>query len=379
MALAMIRFVSSRARIAPALAVTVAIVAATLVAGAASPALAQDARIRDLTIAGQEVPVRLVGYGLVVGLDGTGDRAMGRYGATHTVRSVVNLLRNFAVEVPEELLRTRNVAAVLVTAEVSPYLRAGGRFHVNVASVGDATSLRGGVLWTTPLVAEAGGQPVATAQGQLIMSDGGDPRGFTAARWGSTGIETSARLPEGGVLALDLPRPDFSGSSMLLLREPNLGTATRIAAAINDEFGANTAVVEDPGAIALNLPEGGDRAVLINSIGDLRIQPDRRARIVIDGRDGTVVAGGDLVVREAVVSHAGMTLTIGGTAPGPIGTGPGTGVEGGAPGDLRIAPGTSVQDVAAALHAVAATPAAIATIFESLRAVGALDAEVVIR
>jgi flagellar P-ring protein precursor FlgI len=336
--------------------------------GAAS---AQDLRIRDLTIAEREVPVRLVGYGLVVGLDGTGDRAMGRYGATHTVRSVVNLLRNFSVEVPEEMLRTRNVAAVLVTAEVSPYLRAGGRFDISVASVGDAVSLRGGVLWTTPLVAEAGGQPAATAQGALLMSEGGNNRN----RWGTTGVETSARLPDGGLLALDLPRPNFANSSLLLLREPNLGTATRIAAAINDEFGGGTALVEDPGAVALQLPANTDRATTFATIGELLIQPDRRPRLVIDGRDGTVVAGGNMVVHEAVVSHGALTLTIGGTPT----AGAGPNVEAQAPGGVRVAPGTSVQDVAAALHAVAAPPSTIATIFESLRAIGALNAEVVIR
>jgi flagellar P-ring protein precursor FlgI len=343
-----------------------------------TPATAQDTRIRELTHAEREVPVRLVGYGLVVGLDGTGDRAMGRYGATHTVRSVVNLLRNFAVEVPEEMLRTRNVAAVLVTAEISPYLRAGGRFQVSVASVGDATSLRGGVLWTAPLVAEAGGQPVATAQGALMLSEGavGNVRGYGA-------VETSARLPEGGILALDLPRPDFARASRLLLREPNLGTATRIAAAINAEFGERTAIVEDPGSVALQPPGDTERPLFLAAIGDLRIQPDRFPRIVIDGRDGTVVAGGDLTVREAVVSHGAMTLTIGGAAPG---GGPGNGAGAGpalaaapAPGAVRVAPGTSVQDVAAALHAEAAPPSAIATIFESLRSIGALNAEVVIR
>lgn len=338
---------------------------------------AQETRIRDLTTMGREIPVRLVGYGLVVGLDGTGDRAMGRHGATHTVRSVVNLLRNFSVEVPEEFLRTRNVAAVLVTAEVSPYLRPGGRFDINVASLGDATSLRGGMLWTTPLIAEAGGAPIATAQGQVAVSDGEDPRSFTARRWGRRGVETSARLPGGGVLEYDFPRPDFGSASVLLLRDPDLGTATRIANAINDTFGTNTAVVQDPGAIALNIPED-EGAALLNSIGELTITPDTRPRILIDGRDGTLVAGGDLRVRAAVVSHGGMTLTIGGAEQLPIDE-ENLLAEGFSTGDLRFGPGSTVQEIAAALHAVAAKPAAIGAIFEALRSVGALDAEVVMR
>src|SRR5690606_22790207 len=158
-------------------------------------AAGQEVRIRDLTLAGGDVPVRLVGYGLVVGLDGTGDRAIGGYGARHTVQSIANLLRNFDIEVPATVLRTRNVAAVLVTAEVSPYLRPGGRFDVHVASLGDAMSLRGGVLWMTPLVPEVGGQPAATAQGPLVLSDGAAPRPVP-------GTETSARIPDGGLLEL---------------------------------------------------------------------------------------------------------------------------------------------------------------------------------
>lgn len=339
------------------------------------PGLAQETRVRDLTITGREVPVRLVGYGLVVGLDGTGDRAMGRHGATHTVRSVVNLLRNFSVEVPEEFLRTRNVAAVLVTGEVSPYLRPGGRFNINVASLGDATSLRGGMLWTTPLIAEAGGTPVATAQGQIVMSDGDDTRALASRRWGRPGVETSARLPDGGVLEYDLVRPEFTPSPLLVLREPDLGTAMRIARVINDTFGEATARVEDPGAIALDLPESEGIGIL-DLIGDLTVTPNTRPRILIDGRDGTVVAGGDLRVREAVVSHGGMTLTIGGLPTVPDGDDE---LEMIIPGDLRLAPGTSVQEVAAALHAVAARPSAIGAIFEALRSVGAIDAEVVIR
>jgi flagellar P-ring protein precursor FlgI len=330
--------------------------------GLAAPAAAQEVRIRDLTRPESEVPVRLVGYGLVVGLDGTGDRAMGGYGARHTVRSVVNLLRNFSIEVPEQMLRTRNVAAVLVTAEVSPYQRAGGRFEVQVSSLGDAVSLRGGVLWTTPLVAEVGGMPVATAQGPILMSEGGSMRGYAT-------VETTGRIPDGGLLETDLPRPRFASTSRLFLREPDLGTAIRIADAVNAELGPGTATVEDPGSIALALPEDEPPAVLLSRIGELRVERDRRPRILIDGRDGTVVAGGDLVVGEAVVSHGSLTLTIGGSAASDSWT----------PGVVRVAPGTTVQDVAAALHAVAAPPSAIAAIFESLRSVGALAAEVSVR
>ncbi len=328
------------------------------------PALAQEARIRDLTVAENDVPVRLMGYGLVVGLDGTGDRVIGGYSSGHTVRSVANLLRRFDVEVPEQLLRTRNVAAVLVTAEVSPYLRPGGRFQAHVASVGDAVSLRGGVLWMTPMVADVGATPVGTVQGPLLLSEGSDFRSSSAP------VETTARIPEGGILEQALPRLDFASTSRLLLRSPDLVTATRIATAINTSLGEGTATVEDPGSVALTLPgEAGTTAALtLSEIGALPVTPDRPARIIIDGRNGTVVAGGGLTVGEAVVSHGSMTLSIGSAATGDT-----------TPGDVRMPAGTSVQDVAAALHGVAAPPEAIGAIFESLRQVGALPADVLIR
>jgi len=332
-------------------------------------ARAQDVRIRDIAIAERDVPVRLVGYGLVVGLDGTGDRAIGGYGSRHTVQSVANLLRNFDIEVPATMLRTRNVAAVLVTAEVSPYLRPGGRFEVQVASLGDAVSLRGGVLWMTPLVPDVGGPAVATAQGALVLSDGASSRPVP-------GTETSARIPEGGLLELELPRPAFASTSRLVLRDPDIGTALRIAAAIDAEFGEGTAQVEDPGAVALRAPDQASLPAFLARVGELRITPERRPQIIIDARDGTVVAGADLRVGAAVVSHAGMTLTIGGGQASAYLDG----ADGGAPpGGIRLDAGATVQEVAAALHAVGAAPQEIAAIFESLQRIGALAATVVSR
>lgn len=326
--------------------------------------LGQEVRISDLTIQESAVPVRLMGYGIVVGLDGTGDRAVGGSSGGQTVQSVANLLRRFDVDVPNEVLRTRNVAAVLVTAEVSPYLRAGGTFEVHVSSLGDARSVRGGVLWMTPLMTDVGGEPVATAQGSLMVSDGGVARG-------SYTVETTARIPSGGLLEGNLDRPEFASASRLLLRKPDLGTAMRVATAVNAALGDGSALVEDPGAVALTLPEDpAPRVAALTEINELRISPVRASRIVIDGRDGTVVAGGDLAVGNAVISHGLVTLAIGG------GTDP-TGAAG--PGDLRVPAGTSAQQIAAALHAFETPPAEIAAIFEALREIGALSAEVEIR
>ncbi len=326
--------------------------------------LEAQTRIRDLVIEEQAVPVRLMGYGLVVGLDNTGDNSHGGRSSQQTVQSVVNLLRRFDVSVPAELLRTRNVAAVLVTAEVSPYLRAGGKFEIHVSSVGDARSLRGGVLWTTPLVAEAGGTPVATAQGQLLVND------YGAGRRRPYLVETSGRVPDGGLIEGDLPRPDFTAASRLLLREPDIGTATRIAAAIDTSLGAGTAKVEDPGAIALTLGEG-DAATQLARIRELSVTPSIAARIVIDAHSGSVVAGGELPVGAAVVSVGAVTLSIGGA--------PADTLTGNTDGRVRLASGTSVQQLMTALHAVQTPPSQVAMIFEALRRAGSISAEVVTR
>lgn len=322
---------------------------------------AQEVRIRDLTVNEQSVPVRLMGYGLVVGLDGTGDRATGGQGS-HTVQSVANLLRRFDVEVPPAAIRTRNAAAVLVTAEMSPYLRAGGRFEVKVSSLGDARSLRGGVLWMTPLVADVGGAPVAAAQGPLVISEGN-----AAGRRAAYVVETTGSIPDGGVLEVEPGRSSFASASRLLLKEPDLGTAVKIAEAINRSLGAGAATVEDPGSVALSFAQDGDRMAVLNRIVNLRVQPDRAARLVINGRDGTVVAGSDITVGSATVSHGVITLSIGGDAAG------------GGEGSVQMPAGSSVQQVAAALHAVRAPPTEIAAIFAALRDVGALTADVVIR
>lgn len=319
-----------------------------------------QATVGDLAAPAGDGMVRLMGYGLVVGLDGSGDRAMGGFGATHTVQSVVNLLRNFDIEVPRELLRTRNVAAVLVTAEVSPYLRAGGRFDLSVASVGDAQSLRGGQLWMTPLLAGPGGQPLAAAQGALVISDGRTARNQYT-------VETSGRIPGGGQVEAELPRA--AASPVLQLRRPDLATAARLAEAINRGIAPNTAQVEDAGSIRLSVPQADSASLplFLARVTALPVDAPSSTKLIVDSRDGTVVAGGTIALGAAVVSHAGITLTIGGT----------TAAAG--QNAVQVASGASVQDVAAALHAAGAPAAVIAAIFESLQTVGALRAEVVVR
>jgi flagellar P-ring protein precursor FlgI len=332
-----------------------------------------QSRIRDLVLADGAAPVRVVGYGLVAGLDGTGDRGMGGSQGGQTVQSIVNLLRRFDINVPAAVLRTRNVAAVLVTAEVSAYLRPGGRFDVQIASIGDAPSLRGGVLYMTPLLAEVGGSPMATAQGGVVLSEGSDRNGMRSY---GTRVETSARIPAGGVVDVELPRANYAtATTALLLREPDIAVASRIAAVIDSALGAGTARVDDPGSVTLTLKDsaGSARSLAISKLRELSIRVARGAKVVIDGRDGTVVAGGDVTVSEAVVTHGQLTLSIGGnviaagdTTKAPV-------------GEVRLENGISVQRIASALHGIRSSPQEIAAIFSALREVGAISAEVVIR
>lgn len=321
----------------------------------------QATPIRELTTVEGTVPVRIMGYGIVVGLDGTGDRGLSGRTGDQTVQSVSNLLRRFGIEVPASALRTRNAAAVLVTAEISPYLRSGGRFDVTVSSLGDARSLRGGTLWMTPLVTSPNTSPLASAQGNLIMSDGRTRDSYP--------IETSGKIPSGGILEEALPPTNFAGSSRLLLKEPNIITAARIAESINREISANVATVEDPGSVLLTFPEETDRNSMLVRIQELTVSPQIPNRIIIDSKDGSVAAGGDITVGSATVSHSGITLTIGASN-----TDPSDG-----PQPVRLQPGVTAQQVASALHAVQLEAQEIAAIFIALKDVGAVSAQIIVK
>jgi flagellar P-ring protein precursor FlgI len=336
----------------------------------ASIGAAQSDRIGDLTVHGGDVPIRLTGYSLVVGLDGTGDRDLGNSynGGGPTVRSIANALRKFGLEVPPDQLRPRNVAAVLVTAEVSPWLRAGGRFEVQVASLGDARSLAGGVLWQVPLMADVGGTVVATGQGAVLVANEETNHRYTGRRGGS------GRIPEGGVMEAD---PTAAPVNLrLVLRRPDFGTASRIAKAIVAAYGAGTARVDDPGSVSLiSASKDADSTLgLLAAVDTLTLAPAPNGGagvVVIDRRNGTVVAGGDIRVRPASVTQGGMTLRIGAAKPDSTAKPQ--------PGVVDLGAGASALEVAAGLQAAGATPQDIASAFDALNAAGALTARVVIR
>ena len=341
----------------------------TFLLALSAPLSGQESRIKDLTVVEGAVPVRLVGYGLVVGLDGTGDRSLGgSMGASHTVRSVTNLLRRFDVVVPEERLRVRNVAAVLVTAEISPYARPGSKFEIQVSSIGDATSLEGGVLWMTPLVTDAGEASVATAQGPLL-GGASDPR---RSRGRVRGNGSSARLPDGGVLEMALPATSLANNFLLGLKSPDLSQALRIAEAINRESGGNAAQVTDPGAVRVTVPAGETSPfAFLARVESLPVQRIGAASLTLDSRTGLVLVEGPVQVSPASVSYNGIVLNIGGGAPAADAAQ--------TPGAVRVAAGTPIQDVVAALQGIGAKPQDIAGILSALRDSGAIRASLTIR
>lgn len=335
-----------------------------LVLDSADDAWAQDVTIADIATLEGDTPYRLVGYGLVVGLDGTGDRSFGGSpGAAHTVRSIVNTLERFGIRVPPEQLRVRNVAAVMVTAEISAFARPGTRFDVHVSSIGDATSLDGGVLLMTPLLWDPSAPPVATAQGPLVLSRGPDRYAFR--RSGGSAI-----IPAGGVLEASLPRLSFPDGMRLLLKQPDLRTAEQIRQAVVREFGDGRAMIEDQGSVLLVVPEGREPLEFAAEALALSVTTPWNARLLVDARTGTVVSGGDVTVGPATISHGGVTLVIGGASDPEFQS---------APGAARLDVGATVQDVVAALHMAGARPADIAHILRSLASVGAIRAEVIVQ
>jgi flagellar P-ring protein FlgI len=339
-------------------------VALALAAGLVMPASAQQVRVADVASPEGSVPVRLVGYGIVVGLDGTGDRSLGSAtaGSTHTVRSVANMLARFGVHVPEDRLRTRNVAAVVVTAEVGAGARPGARFDVHVSSLGDATSLDGGVLWMTPLVAEAEGEVYATAQGAIGR---GTETGRTTMRLRAG----SALLASGGLVEARLPG-GATAPERLVLNSPDLATAARISGVINGAHGDGTARVEDASSVRLEMAGQAEPMLFLAGILEMPLEVSGASRLVVDSRNGSVIAGGDIRVGPASISYGDIALTVGAAPPDPLAQ---------APGAARVAPNASVHDVVAALRTAGARPSEVAHILLSLQRAGAIRAEVIVR
>lgn len=349
----------------------------------ALPAFAGPVRIKDLVefdgVRGND----LVGYGLVVGLNGTGD---GIRNAPFTEEIMSNLLERLGVNVAGEEYRPKNVAAVFVTATLPAFARAGGRIDITVSAIGDAKSLLGGTLVMTPLNG-ADGQIYAVAQGTIIA--GGISAEGDAARI-VQGVPTAGTIPSGARVEREVEF-DFTAlqSIRLALRSPDFTTAGKIESAINAEFGRPVAAMLDAGTVALDL-DGANMASPAHVLGrveNLSVEPETRARVVVDQRSGTIVMGKDVRISRVAVAQGNLTLRIEeapvAVQPNPFSTGDtivvprtslGLEVEGGN-GLAEITGGTDLSEVVAGLNALGVAPHDMIDILKSINAAGALHAE----
>lgn len=354
---------------------------------AAVAADAAPVRVKDLVefdgVRGND----LVGYGLVVGLNGTGD---GLRNAPFTEEIMANLLERLGVNVNGEDFRPRNVAAVLVTATLPPFARAGGRIDTTVSAIGDAKSLLGGTLIMTPL-SGADGQIYAVAQGTIIA--GGVAAGGEAANV-VQGVPTSGTIPSGAMVEREI---DFDFTRIdrmrLALRSPDFTTAGLIEAAINREMGRPVALMLDQGTIALDLraAQMQSPAHLLGRIENLTVEPETRARVVVDPRSGTIVMGADVRISEVAVAQGNLTLRVEeaplAIQPNPFAPGetiviPRTAadiVEEPGVGLAQLRGGTSLSEVVAGLNALGVSPRDMIDILQSINAAGALHAEFIMK
>lgn len=353
---------------------------------AALPAVASPIRLKDLVEFDGVRPNDLVGYGLVVGLNGTGD---GLRNSPFTEEIMGNILERLGVNVAGEQFRPRNVAAVLVTAQLPPFARAGSPIDVTVSAIGDASSLLGGTLIMTPLNA-ADGDIYAVAQGTIIAG------GFSAEGEAASitqGVPTAGSIPSGATVEREVA---FELSSLaqvrLALRTPDFTTAARIEAAINANFGGGVAIMLDAGTVSLDVAATGmaSPAHALARLENILVEPEIRARVVVDQRSGTIVMGEDVRVSRVAVSQGNLTLRIEEAPlvvqPNPFSPGETVvvprseaSITEGQGGLAEVGDGTSLSEVVAGLNALGVAPLDMIDILKSIKAAGALHAEFVVR
>jgi len=274
----------------------------SMIAGSAGAAT----RIKDIAHIDGVRANQIYGYGLVIGLTGTGDQQ----GSLYTVQSIGNMLRNFGINItPDQVatqIRTRNIAAVMVTADLPPFIKSGSRMDIVVSSIGNATSLAGGVLLQTPLQG-ADGNVYAVAQGQLSTGLGAGTR--TAAQ----GPLMVARVPNGALIEKEVPSTIVhNGAITVILHQPDFSTAENVIKIINQEMNSSVAQALDAGTVKVAIPQeyAQDTVKLIARIETLPITPDSIAKVVINERTGTVVAGKEVRISAVAVTHGNISVQI---------------------------------------------------------------------
>lgn len=362
---------------------TILILSALALWAAAAPGAHANPRIKDIADVEGVRSNQLVGYGLVVGLDGSGDTLRN---AAFTRQAMNSMLERFNINVRDADLRTGNVAAVMVTAELPPFSMQGTRIDVTVSALGDASSLQGGVLIATPLVG-ANGEVFAVAQGSVAA--GGFAAGGQAASV-TRGVPTTARIPNGAVIEREMEF-DLAGRDeiRLSLRNPDFTTARRMADTINAYLGSGVASAQNPSTVALTRPAsfGGDMVSLIADVEQLRVQTDMRARVVIDESTGTIVMGDNVRVSTVAIAQGGLTVTV---SESPIASQPAPFSD----GETVVLPRTDVtveqemremgvlqgsvtlRELVDGLNALGVSPRDLITILQTIKAAGALQADI---
>lgn len=347
----------------------------------------QQVRIKDVaSVTGLE-DVQLFGYGLVVGLAGTGDRGQ----TVFTEQTITNMLKNMGIELPEKHIRVRNVAAVMVTGQLAPFKRKGTRLDVTVSSVGDATSLEGGTLILTPLQGHDG-TIYASAQGPLATG------GYDLRDRGVTHIKKNhvlvGRIPGGAIVQSEYLFNVLDGRELSLsLNTPDFTSAVQMAQSINTQYGiANLAKALDPATVALDMktvPEGTQVPVFISQVENMTFDVATTAKVVVNERTGTIVAGGTVRISQVAVTHGGVKVEVVNipevVQPPPFSLGRTEVVPNPSmimeekDAEMVVLDGTTtVSDLAQALNSLGVTPRDVIAILQAIKEAGALHANLVV-
>lgn len=363
-----------------------ALALAALALAPAAVTMAAEVRIKDIADVQGVRGNDLVGYGLVIGLNGTGDTIRN---SPYTEEALTNILERMGVNVQGTDFRPDNIAAVFVTSTLPPFAREGSRIDVNVASIGDASSLSGGTLIMTPLNAP-NGEIFALAQGSLLIS------GFDAEGDGASvtqGVPTAGSIPNGARVEREIDF-DFRDQKIvrLALRSPDFTTAGRMEASINKAVGRNVATLLDPGTVEVDLSSlQGNAAHAMGRIENMTLKSAEIARVVIDQRSGTIVLGEAVKVSSVAIAQGNLTIKIAETPvasqPNPFGFGdtvvlPRTNVQvkDGEPGQMGIVQeAVELPDLVAGLNALGVSPREMIDILKAIKTAGALHAELVLQ
>jgi len=342
-------------------------------------------RLKDITFLSDKNSQQLIGYGLVVGLAGTGDT----YRTKFTVQSISSMLKRFGITVPQKDMRTRNVAAVMVTATLNPFLKPGSKFSVNVSSMGDASSLLGGILLLTPLSGITG-KVYGFSQGPVTIG-GYDFRTASGGRV-SKNHALAGRVANGGVLKSKLNVKNINKQELTFtLNSPDITTAANISTAINAKIGSKAAKTVDASQVKIKVPTDKQNDIygFIAELEALNIQTDSDAKVVLNERTGTIVAGKNVIIKPCTITYGSINIVVRSypiiSQPGPFSQGKTTvfnnlvpKVKAGMATTVPISKTTNVQQIASALNSLKVTPKIMIAIFQALKEADALVGKLVI-